>query len=486
MKDPYYHTEHNHKHSTKNVNSKKHDKKLSSNFDNKDGGDLQTSVINADKRSVLAQSCAGPMAERYQRIFEKGQEMVVKKTEMAVNQRIKEKIAEEREALFAPQINKRSRKLAEKNASYFNEPIENRLQTCGTRYNKKKDRCVIANLGQELMECTYKPKINDISRIIVEENTLNPSNQDVHDKLFYRGIESQNIKKEENDIQFHRQHPFTPQINNGSQSSRVLNRQNTVDINRLAYTDKTKNKVMENKREYLLNYDEKTGQKLFTPKINMNRSVTPVKKGEKTWTEMEEFRKRKKEFVNKVKQIFNFIDKKHEGVIRIEKIDYANTEGVCISILTNILLEIIRHGRRQNFNGFYELILEKNLQEEVEQVFKAQDAELKCKQNPKVQKISARESFLDYKKGNESGMLRSKSSRIVRDDKYKKVEMKTVPEYTSSDMFELAVDKLHKKRMQGAGVNGSDSNFNKENLWCETNYISPNYRKLIKKQIGDN
>ena len=91
----------------------------------------------------------------------------------------------------------------------------------------------------------------------------------------------------------------------------------------------------------------------------------------------------------------------------MECIDYANTHYVCLSILTDVLVNIIRVKSSLNFDQFYKLIVSKDMMSDIEKIFKALDKELALKYNPTKKTDPYRNDFLDVMKSKD--ISRSKS-----------------------------------------------------------------------------
>jgi methionyl-tRNA formyltransferase len=111
----------------------------------------------------------------HQMLYEKGQEMLLKKTKMMVTQKLKKEMSIEKEANFKPKINKwRSKKTGQDPGSTDYDKylhVEDRLLAWAHRKNQKltKKRAFQETMAnQELLK---RPKVNDLSLKIINETS---------------------------------------------------------------------------------------------------------------------------------------------------------------------------------------------------------------------------------------------------------------------------------------------------------------------------
>jgi hypothetical protein len=277
------------------------------------------------------------------------------------------------------------------------------------------------------------------------------------------GVE--NLKKREKtaELQFKLRHPFNPKLTSpkkkrgnstGSPQAprpRTPNILTEENINRLAYKDPTKAEILNTQNFYLKNFDQKTGQKLFAPNLpkrakTPNPDLTPLSKKGRSWGTMEYLRIQKKDFYNKCRQIFTFLDWKNENFIKIENFDYLETNPVCLGILTGILVKIVGCKSGFGFEEFVAMVVKEGLVGEVDRVFVGLQKELMHKY---------------YKDRGGKG-----SSWNVGADKENLVNGQRGPG--------LGLGLEADAGKQGKGGTAS---------FEERNYISPNYRRILKKQI---
>jgi hypothetical protein len=275
------------------------------------------------------------------------------------------------------------------------------------------------------------------------------------------GVE--NLKKREKtaELQFKLRHPFTPKLTSprkkrgnstgspqapGPKTPIILTEKN---INRLAYKDPTKAEILSTQNFHLKNFDQKTGQKLFFPNLpkrakTPNPDLTPLSRKGRSWGTMEYLRIQKKDFYNKCRQIFTFLDWKNENFIKIENFDYLETNPVCFGILTGILVKIFGCKSGFGFEEFVAMVVKEGLVGEVDRVFVGLEKELMHKYNKDG--------------GGKDG------SRNGGADKENLVNGR------GGQGLGLGAD---------AGKQGKGGTARFE----ERNYISPNYRRILKKQI---
>lgn len=120
------------------------------------------------------------------------------------------------------------------------------------------------------------------------------------------------LKEQAYELDFKMNHPFHPVTNNSDvywepengftaenrsadfcRNLNYFSRQS--DINRIAFRDTQKENILEQKAWYQQNFDSKTGQKFFTPKINAYQE-----KVTRDYREVEFLKSKKKEFKSKV------------------------------------------------------------------------------------------------------------------------------------------------------------------------------------------
>lgn len=137
-----------------------------------------------------------------------------------------------------------------------------------------------------------KPEISPHSILLNEK--MNRGNFDnVHERLFYRGIESLKKKEELMQIEFGRSHPFRPLTNNSSSKIMI----NSSDINKLVYSYKDKDIVMTRKKYISETFDPNDGKKLYKPRINQSTGI----RHKFSLKEIQEWRDEKKEMIDKLR-----------------------------------------------------------------------------------------------------------------------------------------------------------------------------------------
>ena len=137
------------------------------------------------------------------------------------------------------------------------------------------------------------------------------------------------------------------------------------EIDRLVYSYKEKDVSMSRKKFLNQVYDQKDGSKLYTPRINR---CSPAKHMF-SLKEIEQWKSQSKDFLVKLRQIFDFLDKTHLGEIFVETIDYENIHPDLLNLLDPILASIETHKGRLDFSTFFDLIEANNLVENVNFIF---------------------------------------------------------------------------------------------------------------------
>ena len=206
-----------------------------------------------------------------------------------------------------------------------------------------------------------KPEISQQSKLLTEK--VNKGSFDnVHERLFYRGIESLKRKEELMQIEFGRSHPFRPITNNASSKIMV----NKSDIDKLVYSYKDKDLVLTRKKYISETFDPNDGKKLYKPRINKSTGV----KHKFSLKEIQQWRDERKEMIDRLKQLFDFLDSDKDGFISSSSLDYENIHPDLVNLLVDVLSAIDQLGDVDiNFSDFSDLIMEADLQASVEDIF---------------------------------------------------------------------------------------------------------------------
>lgn len=213
---------------------------------------------------------------------------------------------------------------------------------------------------KETAELRNKPEINTRSKNLNQR--LNRGNYDtVHERLFYKGIETMKKKEEIQQIEFVRSYPFKPITNNGPPPQSVK----PEDIDKLVYSYKEKDMILTRKKYISDTFDPNDGKKLYTPRINPSQGVIH----KLSFKEVQELEKEKKEYLQQLRQIFDFLDKGFEGFVYAQKIDYENIHPELAGLLKDVLHAVIKSKSRLSFGDFFHLIDEKNLDGAVIEIF---------------------------------------------------------------------------------------------------------------------
>ena len=213
---------------------------------------------------------------------------------------------------------------------------------------------------REIAELRPKPEINPKSRDLFQK--LNTGSHDtVHERLFYKGIEAQKKKEEKLQVEFDRSHPFRPRT--GRQSPPPLVTRDNID--RMVYVYREKEIIQARKKYITDNFDPVDGKKLFSPRVSRSPGVVhrlPLK-------DLTEATKQNKQYLQELRQIFDFLDKGHENCLHAQKIDFENIHPDLADLLQDILQAVLQAKKKLSFADFHELIQQHKLERVVQGIF---------------------------------------------------------------------------------------------------------------------
>lgn len=214
--------------------------------------------------------------------------------------------------------------------------------------------------SRQLDELKSKPTINQKSKHINEK--LNRGYFDnVHERLFYKGIETLNKRKELDSIEFNRMHTFKPVTGKEGVKSSLKKE----DLDKLVYSYRDKETMLDRMRHVTHTYDKNDGKQLFTPRINKK----PPASHAYTLEEVENWKHQSREYLVKLRQIFDFLDRNHTGVIEGRRLDFENMHPTMHELLSKITQAVIDYDAPMTFSLFYDLIDRQRLTEHVIQIF---------------------------------------------------------------------------------------------------------------------
>lgn len=214
--------------------------------------------------------------------------------------------------------------------------------------------------SRQLEELRPKPKINEKSKVINEK--LNRGYFDnVHERLFYKGIETLNKRKELESIEFSRVHTFKPMT--GKDTGKTPLRKE--DIDKLVYSYRDKDTVLDRMRFVTNTFDKQDGKQLFSPRINRKPPVSHAY----TLEEVEKWKRQSKDYLVKLRQIFDFLDRRHTGVIEGKTLDFENMHPTMQELLASITSAVMSYDAPLTFSLFFDLIEDHQLTENVVQIF---------------------------------------------------------------------------------------------------------------------
>ena len=238
---------------------------------------------------------------------------------------------------------------------------------------------------QKFSECTFKPQINGRSRKLmdVKAEMYKESKLPTHEQLF-QDAERRRIRQSEYHNWYPEEHTFQPHINV------QIDREEGEDefLNRLVYSYKEQEEMLQKKREEKNKMVDESGQELFKPKTgrapSFNRNNTTLPIGDFLFASRYEFEdirdrlrleeeSRLKKMANQPKtqetsarivedmkrkrlmEIFNALDQDRDGYVTLDDVEInENAEKAVKDDLVPLMLE---DGSSQyNFDSFYMLI----------------------------------------------------------------------------------------------------------------------------------
>lgn len=213
---------------------------------------------------------------------------------------------------------------------------------------------------RQLEELRPKPTINQKSKNINQK--LNRGQfENVHQRLFYKGIETIKQREELQNIQFGRVHTFRPMTGNPSPKAAMGKK----DIDQLVYSYRDRDIMLGRMKHLNENYDKTDGKKLYVPRINKQVPVSHAYSLE----EIEAWKTQSKEYLKKLRQIFDFLDRKGTGIVHASKIDYENIHPQMMNLLASIIEAVEDHQAPLTFGNFFDLIEDSNLTQNVVDIF---------------------------------------------------------------------------------------------------------------------
>ena len=182
------------------------------------------------------------------------------------------------------------------------------------------------------------------------------SYKNANERLFYEGIDNQLSKEKEMNRQWKLKHPFQPNTEAKRSKSKKF------PIERMM-PDRSKVTETRLKQHYKNNYDEKTGQRLFEPKINpYNEEVFREAYRNRYNSELNE---KAKQMDKKIKKVFYFLSL-NQDTIRVKNLDCLHIKNEFIVLFRDIMIEIIRGEDNLSYDDFIDFVLENEFLDDIE------------------------------------------------------------------------------------------------------------------------
>jgi hypothetical protein len=256
--------------------------------------------------------------------------------------------------------------------------VEDRLLEYGKNRTKKILKKKISLKKKDLQKLksnlTLKPALND--RTLELSSRIDRGNfDDIHKRLFYKGIESMKLREEKNQLEFAKKYPFVPNIekNRKKVNEQIGPKEAEKMYQRFMKDEEIKNSKREIIKSFHENYDVETGQKLFKPKISKGDFRKKCKLDNVELKSQEYFVKDCEEFIKKCRQIFDFLDQDKEEMLYPRILNPSQMHERTVTLLSPILLQMISEDFRGNesmdFPMFYKMIRENELDDEVVKIF---------------------------------------------------------------------------------------------------------------------
>ena len=213
--------------------------------------------------------------------------------------------------------------------------------------------------------------------------------KNAQERLFYTGIEQKKQRDEKNRQLFEEVHPFRPNFMKYSHelSTPLFLTPEKID----AMSQPRKSPIKARLTGYLeRRFDAETDQEFFTPVINKYDPKVFKKAYQAKLNQ--EINARSKNLDKKAKAVFNYLSF-NRPVLSIRDFDSLNIKNECITLLKDVLIALINDKPEVDFEGFLDLMIDKNLLLEIESTYDfIKDKNEEDQTNPKLRKLKKNES----------------------------------------------------------------------------------------------
>lgn len=204
---------------------------------------------------------------------------------------------------------------------------------------------------EDKLQNYFTPKIDSASKRIAKKL---PKSIPAYERLFYQGIESSKLKEQQAEEEFLRKYTFHPNIELHPYKISTMDKKRIEEIyKRLTGFKKERELRLEEKRYYSNNFDSKTKQRLFKPRITHSENIESLEDAEIERVK-EKMLKKTIEFCNSCYCIYKaFLDE--------QKISKEKKHNDVLYQLIELIVK--QHGEEEGFEHFYLWVFENGYEE---------------------------------------------------------------------------------------------------------------------------
>jgi len=249
--------------------------------------------------------------------------------------------------------------------------VEDRLIQYGIKTKEKHEQLLLEK-QQQILE----KENSETSQAPAAKKTK--KDKDTYTRLYEEGMRKEKEKIEVQNERFKKLYPFSPAISNSTKKDKLTKIDIEKQVERLLNSRLEIEEKTNKKRKDAENFDPETKQKLFTPKLNPRRETLLGC----DQPHIDFYVHDSTEFFKKTRELFDFLDQEKDGFVFIDKLNMSSIHHNCLTLVTPIVLQLIREKRPLSFEGFYVMIKTSKLERVVEEIFEAIEAQNKRKINP--------------------------------------------------------------------------------------------------------
>lgn len=235
----------------------------------------------------------------------------------------------------------------------------------------------------ELKNCSFRPKINDKSKRIIERDK---SNKSIHEKLYEETSFIKEKKEKERKEEFSRNYTFKPAVSPIKLNNRTNQKSQKELTARLVNSKKESDKTLYimKKKDLIENnftpnitkdkYYQKVKEKEELELQNSQILITPQEKVQQPPKPIENPNKLNNnnifdEYLTIIKGLFNSMDDDKDGVISSDKIDLSKVDPGFLEIIQEILLKVDEEKSWLDLPRFLNEIEENHLEVKIHNVY---------------------------------------------------------------------------------------------------------------------